>query len=88
MKDVFVGQDRVTRDAVKESLEHAPSTSDHIGILLGLALLDRILADTLLGGYRWDDERRVQPSKPVSQRLELGVSVPCSRVLDVIHQQS
>ena len=81
MEYMLVRQNRVPSDAVEERLKHAPAPGDHVRIFLCLSLFDRILADALLGGYGRDNERRVEPSKAVPERLELGIPVPCSCVL-------
>ena len=73
MEDVLIRQDRVTRDTIEESLKHALSPCNHGRILLRLGLLDRIVADGLLGGYRGYDERRVELDQVVAERLELRV---------------
>jgi hypothetical protein len=39
MKHTLVRQDRVAGDAIEERLEHALSSSDHDGILLGFCCL-------------------------------------------------
>jgi len=82
MKHTFVGQDRVTSDAIEEGLEHSPSTSDHDGILLGFTLLDRVIADRVLGRYWGDYESRVEFDEVSSEGLELGIPVTGFMVLD------
>lgn len=81
MKHTLVSQDRVAGDTIEERLEHSLSSSDHDGILFGLALLNRVISDRVLGRYRGDYESRVELDEVSSERLELGIAMACFVVL-------
>lgn len=48
MKDMFVRQNGMSRNAVQEGLQEPFPAGDKSGILLGLRLLDSVIADRLL----------------------------------------
>lgn len=55
MEYVFVGEDRMSCNAIEESLEHTTTTGYKCSILLRFALLDCIVADRLFRGNWWDN---------------------------------
>ena len=75
VKYALVRQDRVAGDTIEEGLQHSLSPSDHDGILFGLALLDRIISDRVLGGYWRDYEGWVELDEVGSEGLELGIAM-------------
>lgn len=47
MKDMLIGQDRMSRNTAQKGLEHALPTSNHDNIFFRLALLDSIITNSL-----------------------------------------
>lgn len=76
MEDVLVRQDRVSRDAIEEHLQHPLSPRDHDSVFLGLSLLHGVIRDGLLRRQWGYDERRVELCQSVSQRFKLGIAPP------------
>lgn len=75
MKDVLVGEDGMPSQTIEEGFEHPLPSCDKSSILLGLALLNRIVTDSLLGRDWGDDKRWVELDQGLAQGLELGITV-------------
>jgi len=55
MEDNLGRKNGMPSEAVKKDLQHTFPPGDHGGVLFGLALLDGVIAERLLAGYRGYD---------------------------------
>ena len=62
-------------DTIEERLKHSLPSGDHGSILLGLALLDRVIPDRVLRGYWGDYKSGVELDEVSAKRLELGIAM-------------
>ena len=81
MKDVLIGENRMSSDPIQECLQHPLPAGDHRCIFLRLRLLDSIVANCLFARYWWYDEGGIELRKIRPQRLELRIAVMRLRIL-------
>ena len=72
---MFIGEDRVAGNAIQERLQHTLPPRNHRYIFLCLSLLNRIVAEGLLGRYWGYNKGWIKPDQIVPERLKLRVSV-------------
>jgi hypothetical protein len=60
MEYMIIGENWMSCNTIQKRLEHAFPPCNQSRVFLGLGLLDRVIADCLLGRYWRDNERRVQ----------------------------
>lgn len=81
MENMFIAQQRMSRNTVQERLQHPLPTRDEGCVFLCFSLLDRIVCHRVLGRNGGDDDCWIQLDQAGTERFELRIAVVCRGIL-------